>query len=112
MTTHTIGLYFHYLGLVGLFVGYGLEWTGSSLLRRATSTEQARTALGIYRLSMPISGPGLLVLILSGGYYRCPVDRASRSLMNVVFRVAGGDEAVEKKFAKGAAAADTTGVRS
>src|SRR5215469_13410289 len=68
MTTHTIGLYLHYLGLVGLFVGYGLEWTGSSLLRRATSTEQARTALGIYRLSMPLSGPGLLVLILSGGY--------------------------------------------
>jgi len=68
MTTHTIGLYLHYLGLVGLFVGYGLEWTGSSLLRRATSTEQARMALGIYRLSMPISGPGLLVLILSGGY--------------------------------------------
>ena len=68
MTTQTIGLYFHYLGVVGLCVGYGLEWTGSSLLRRATSTEQARTALGIYRLSMPISGPGLLVLILSGGY--------------------------------------------
>ena len=68
MTTYTIGLYCHFLGLVGLFVGYGLEWTGSSLLRRAASTEQARAALGLYRLSMPISGPGLLLLILSGGY--------------------------------------------
>jgi hypothetical protein len=68
MITHTIGLYFHYLGLVGLFVGYGLEWTASSQLGRATSAEQARMALGLYRLSMPISGPGLLVLILSGGY--------------------------------------------
>jgi len=45
----------------------------------------------------------------SGGYYRCPVDRASRSLMNVVFRVAGGDEAAEKEFAKGAARANLVG---
>ena len=45
----------------------------------------------------------------SGGYYRCPVEKASRSLMNVVFRVAGGDEAVEKEFAKGAAAASLVG---
>jgi phosphoserine aminotransferase len=45
----------------------------------------------------------------SGGYYRCPVEKASRSLMNVVFRVAGGDEAVEKEFAKGAAAANLVG---
>ena len=67
MTTYAIGLFFHFLGLVGLFVGYGLEWTASSLLRRATSAGEARAALGLYRLSMPISGPGLLVLILSGG---------------------------------------------
>jgi len=68
MTTYALGLFFHFLGLVGLFVGYGLEWTGSSLLGRATSADQARAALGLYRLSMPISGPGLLVLIVSGGY--------------------------------------------
>ena len=30
----------------------------------------------------------------------CPVDKGSRSKMNVVFRVAGGDEAIEKKFAE------------
>ena len=29
--------------------------------------------------------------------------------MNVVFRIAGGDEAVEKEFAKGAAAANLVG---
>jgi len=45
----------------------------------------------------------------SNGYYRCPVDRSSRSLMNIVFRVAGGDEAIEKEFAKGAAAANLVG---
>lgn len=51
----------------------------------------------------------------SGGFYRCPVEQSSRSKMNVVFRVAGGDQAVEKQFAKEAAAdglAGTPGHRS
>jgi phosphoserine aminotransferase len=51
----------------------------------------------------------------SGGFYRCPVEKNSRSKMNVVFRVAGGDEVVEKQFAKEAAAtglAGTPGHRS
>jgi phosphoserine aminotransferase len=45
----------------------------------------------------------------SGGFYRCLVESTSRSKMNVVFRVAGGDEAVEKQFAKKAAAAGLAG---
>jgi len=45
----------------------------------------------------------------SGGFYRCPVEQSSRSKMNVVFRVAGGDEALEKQFAKEAAAAGLVG---
>lgn len=43
--------------------------------------------------------------------YKCPVEKASRSKMNVVFRVAGGDEAVEKQFAKEAAAAGFAGIK-
>jgi phosphoserine aminotransferase len=45
----------------------------------------------------------------SGGYYSCPVEKASRSQMNVVFRMGGGDEAKEKKFAKEAEAAGIVG---
>lgn len=45
----------------------------------------------------------------SNGFYRCPVESSSRSKMNVVFRVAGGDEAIEKQFAKEAAAAGLAG---
>jgi phosphoserine aminotransferase len=45
----------------------------------------------------------------SGGFYRCPVEIGSRSKMNVVFRVAGGDENIEKLFAKEAAAAGLVG---
>jgi phosphoserine aminotransferase len=43
------------------------------------------------------------------GFYSCPVQRESRSKMNVVFRVAGGDEGIEKKFAKEAEAAGLVG---
>ncbi|HKW61419.1 MAG TPA: 3-phosphoserine/phosphohydroxythreonine transaminase [Candidatus Acidoferrum sp.] len=45
----------------------------------------------------------------SSGFYRCPVESTSRSKMNVVFRVAGGDEAAEKQFAKEAALAGLAG---
>ena len=54
----------------------------------------------------------------SGGFYRCPVEKSSRSKMNVVFRVAGGvgrsaaaqdTESIEKQFAKEAAAVGLVG---
>ncbi len=47
----------------------------------------------------------------AGSYYQCPVEKESRSKMNIVFRVAGGDEAVEKKFAKEAEAAGLVGIK-
>ena len=40
----------------------------------------------------------------SDGFYSCPVDSASRSHMNVVFRLA--DEALERRFLAGAESAD------
>jgi phosphoserine aminotransferase len=46
----------------------------------------------------------------TSGFYSCPVSKESRSRMNVVFRVAGGDENVEKKFAEESASAGITGV--
>jgi hypothetical protein len=75
MTPYAIALFCHFLGMIGLFVGYGLEWTGSALLRKAATSDQARSALGLYRLSLPISGPGLLLLILSGGYLASIIGR-------------------------------------
>lgn len=43
-------------------------------------------------------------------FYSCPVEKFSRSKMNVVFRVAKGDETVEKRFAEEAAAAGMVGI--
>ena len=68
MNPYALTLYAHFLGLIGLFVGYGLEWTASSLLRRSATADQARSYLSLYKLSLPVSGPALLLLILSGGY--------------------------------------------
>ena len=42
--------------------------------------------------------------------YSCPVEKDSRSRMNVVFRIAGGDQALEKKFIQQAAEAGIIGV--
>ena len=69
LTRFTIAIFLHLVGMDGLFIGYGLEWVASSLLRRSTNVEQVRAWLRIYRLSLPISGSGLLLLILSGVYF-------------------------------------------
>ncbi len=45
----------------------------------------------------------------SSSFYHCPVENSSRSKMNVVFRVGGGDENLEKQFAKEAAVASLVG---
>ena len=42
--------------------------------------------------------------------YSCPVERDSRSRMNVVFRVAGGDPEIEKRFVAQAGEAGMVGV--
>ncbi len=46
----------------------------------------------------------------SGGYYVGPIEKGSRSKMNVTFRVAGGNEVLEAKFAKEAVAAKLVGL--
>src|SRR5437879_11692623 len=53
-TRFTIAIFLHLVGMVGLFMGYGLEWVASSLLRRSTNAEQVRVWLRIYSLSLPI----------------------------------------------------------
>jgi hypothetical protein len=88
-------LFAHFLGLVALFVGYGLEWTASSLLRRSATSDHARSWLRIYRLSLPISGPGLLVLIVSGGYMASVTGSMrqgwiSASLLAIIFALGIG----------------------
>jgi phosphoserine aminotransferase len=46
----------------------------------------------------------------ASGFYSCPVEKDSRSDMNVVFRVAGANEAIEKGFLRAASQARIVGV--
>ena len=46
----------------------------------------------------------------SSSLYRCPVEQESRSRMNVVFRLADGDEELESRFAKEAATEGIVGI--
>ncbi|KAL0101541.1 hypothetical protein PUN28_018990 [Cardiocondyla obscurior] len=43
------------------------------------------------------------VIDKSGGFYVCPIERSSRSKMNIPFRIKNGDEELEKEFLSGAA---------
>jgi len=68
MTLFTVVLYTHLLGVVALFIGQSMEWTASSLFRKASSTEQVYAWLRVFKVSPPLSGIGFGVLLLSGGY--------------------------------------------
>src|ERR1700682_553127 len=73
VSTYSTVLFFHFLGLIGLFIGYGMEWVTSALLRQASTADQARSWLRVYRVSLPVSGPALLLLIATGGYLAAQV---------------------------------------
>jgi uncharacterized membrane protein len=68
MTLYSNVLFVHIASALALFLGYGLEWTVSALFRHASTTDQARAWLRVYRVSPPVTGVALAVLIFSGGW--------------------------------------------
>ncbi len=68
MTLLEVAVFAHLLGALALFIGYGIEWTASALFRNAASAEQVRAWLRVYKVSPPLSGAGLAMLLLSGGH--------------------------------------------
>jgi hypothetical protein len=68
MNVIPVVLFLHLAGAFALFIGYGIEWTASSLFRNAASVEQVRAWLRVFKVSPPLAGAGLGVLLLSGGY--------------------------------------------
>jgi phosphoserine aminotransferase len=73
--------------------------------------EWLETGGGVASMEQRNNGKAKLLydVIDAGSFYSGPVETSSRSKMNVVFRIAGGDEAVEKEFAKQAEAANLVG---
>ncbi len=68
MNLYSNVLFVHIASALVLFLGNGLEWTVTALLKHASTTDQARAWLRVYRVSPPVTGAGLAVLILSGGW--------------------------------------------
>ena len=79
-------------------LGLGMEWMDAEGGLAAIAKRNAAKAKLLYDA------------IDAGNFYACPVEKSSRSKMNVVFRVAGGDEAVEKQFVKEATVAGLIGL--
>jgi phosphoserine aminotransferase len=80
-------------------IGLVLEWIEKEGGAAAMAARNAKKADALYS-----------AIDASGGYYVGPIEQASRSKMNVTFRVAGGNEELEKKFAKEATAAKLVGL--
>lgn len=68
MSIYSSAVFLHVLAAVGVFVGFGLEWTGLRQLQRSTTLEQVRTWLPVVRGSGRISMPSMIVVLLSGIY--------------------------------------------
>ena len=68
MNVISVVLFLHLAGAFALFIGYGIEWTASSLFRNAASVEQVRAWLRVFKVSPPLAGAGLGILLISGGY--------------------------------------------
>lgn len=54
--------------------------------------------LGMEKLSKEKSQKIYEIIDGSNGFYSCPVDRKSRSRMNIPFRVSNANEVLEKEF--------------
>jgi phosphoserine aminotransferase len=78
-------------------VGLVLEWIEKN--GGVTGMEKVNAAKAKFLYDVLDAGP----------FYTGPVEKSSRSNMNVVFRVAGGDESVEKEFAQQAESAGLVG---
>ena len=68
MNDYAIAVFLHIVGALGLFVALGLEWTSMLLLRRATTTEQARERMRIASSVRGVTGASLATLLVSGVY--------------------------------------------
>lgn len=68
MNDYSIALFVHIVGALGLFVALGLEWTGLSQLRRATTPGQVRACMGILKNVRNAGFVSMLTTVVTGMY--------------------------------------------
>lgn len=82
MTLYSTILFLHIASAIGLFIGYGFEWAVSTLLRGATTIDQVRSWLRIFKISPPLTGASLGVLILTGGHLAVQIGAMKQGWMS------------------------------
>jgi hypothetical protein len=82
MSLYSTILFLHIASAIGLFIGYGFEWAVSTLLRRATTIDQVRSWLRVFKISPPLTGASLGVLILTGGHLAVQIGAMKQGWMS------------------------------
>ncbi len=68
MDAYSLVLYFHIVGVLGLFVALGTEWTGLRQIRSATISEQVRAWMGILKSTRGVGFASMLTTVITGIY--------------------------------------------
>jgi len=68
MDAYSIVLYVHIVGVLGLFVALGLEWTGLRQIRSAIVPEQVRAWMGVLKSTRGVSFASMLTTVITGTY--------------------------------------------
>ncbi len=68
MDAYSIVLYFHIVGVLGLFVALGLEWTGLRQIRSASVPEQVRAWMGVLKGTRGVGFASMLATVITGTY--------------------------------------------
>ena len=65
---YSVALFFHIVGVLGLFVALGLEWTGLWQMRSATTPEPVRAWMRIVKSTRMLGMASMLAILISGFY--------------------------------------------
>ncbi|HSQ28450.1 MAG TPA: hypothetical protein VLN49_01290 [Gemmatimonadaceae bacterium] len=65
---YSISLFLHIVGALGIFASLAFEQAGLFNLRRASTNQQAREWLSLFRTLQRVQGPSALVLLATGLY--------------------------------------------
>ena len=68
MDGYSIGLFFHIVGALGIFVALGLEWTGLWQIRNAATQGQVREWMGILKNVRKVGSFSMLAAVITGIY--------------------------------------------
>jgi len=84
MNTYSITLFLHIVGALALFVTLAFEWIGLLQIRKAVSSEQVRTGLGVLSRASKVGFPSMLATVVTGVYMMVVVWGRASWLMTTV----------------------------